>query len=1384
MAHNGDISFGTFSLAPLGDDVASGPQQLAHVKRPSRVPSRSPPPPRPPLQEGDSEEEGDKQEDDSALDTRRFSSNLHANLVSEILKLRNEVEIKGRLVLDLEESLATTQDDNARLNQAIATNNREAREAKRHMNLLEGGTLSALDELAKERDQAKMASQEVRKRLEASQKKTKSQEEDLARTNALWQKDQENWESERRQLDHKYHIVDSRLKTVLAEVEAAQLNGRPKSSSGSVDRPHSRTSDRALSRASGALSSLSHHRRNSSVSTDGGTKRFRLSHISEIVTGDRGTTLADELHFDDDFDDDDLHDDDPISPEALPEEHTRRPFSAQSHRQSVKARKLLGLAIGDAEQEEETSRDINHNVVADVQDNPQDTRRSTACLYVDTATQFSPPPSPPLLQQTALDTIAEADDERSVRYSLVDAAKEDAANKGLSQPVVWKSPETTTMVSSSCQTVEQPPSPPSTPVEGGKGAEFATSSLPKPVETCTSSTQTTAEILPSLSELAAASRGAPVGKGIPTIAIHPPSSSHGDRQSVVLPPQTKSVACQAHIVGSVKTTGTQTEGIRIDRRPVKLPPHLLPSAITSRPTSPTPEAPQLKITKPHTMKVEEDVEDKANLRSSNLSNRSAKRVSAKSLQSSTKSHSDIEKDPSLLDVGDDEISEDSFVTKVPMKKTLSKVQNSWKLVPQAIIDKDVEENTGEGGTATILGDWVRTNPKTQDAVKGLKERKPGKFDGHINTSRVEDVRKTAMISSGTAAHATRARSPSAPAAPGNLPPPVPPPFDIPTRSSSRKVPWGSSDGTASPTPQTVSFFGIGQQDKQRRPPAKKPVLRKIKSATNELYAQRERSRSRSPPPTSASSFPESSPQLPVHPPLPDEDVNFSYRSSFRSSHKGQQPSTVSAAESAASSEQVSVVDAIAHTMIGEWMWKYVRRRTTFGLPDGEYEGRSGESANGVRHKRWVWLAPYERAVMWSSKQPTTGTALLGKSGRKFIITNVLDVRDDAPMPKGADFASSFGRSILIITPQRALKFTAMTRERHYLWLNALSFLCHSSVIPDFDGPAPTPTTGQRRPALPERPPSSGFGLDRSDKNTFVNSQPPPPPSTTSSLRRHPIRDSIRVAKGKPRPQMGGRRAYTDPRTSNLPPSLHGPSQAHFEQAMGTTEEQASEEAAEPPQVPRLHSHARKRSLTGPAPNKGSTAPSFRSFSSSARPSMHSLHSSSRGAQTNTRSLQSRAGSDVSYGCPPDSAAPSTHSSVGRRSNVSDWAHDREPMPAQASGKTNFDNDSTVRMEAFVKDAISKGYTARMTSIDGSPAVDGHEKGPTIFSLDPHRSSMTNGISGGRHGAPVNRMNGMDRVPERKSYRTKEGRKKDLKYWGVPRTGSSDVKDSTNPFEGF
>jgi len=130
-------------------------------------------------------------------------------------------------------------------------------------------------------------------------------------------------------------------------------------------------------------------------------------------------------------------------------------------------------------------------------------------------------------------------------------------------------------------------------------------------------------------------------------------------------------------------------------------------------------------------------------------------------------------------------------------------------------------------------------------------------------------------------------------------------------------------------------------------------------------------------------------------------------------------------------QETNVVDAIAATMVGEWMWKYVKGRSDDFMQD---------NSKAIRHKRWVWLSPHDRAILWSDKQPTSSAALMGRSGRKMIIQSVVDVKDNTPLPKGAKPGDICDRSIIVLTPERAIKFSATTEKRHYLWLTALTFL--------------------------------------------------------------------------------------------------------------------------------------------------------------------------------------------------------------------------------------------------------------------------------------------------------------------------------------------------------
>ena len=191
-----------------------------------------------------------------------------------------------------------------------------------------------------------------------------------------------------------------------------------------------------------------------------------------------------------------------------------------------------------------------------------------------------------------------------------------------------------------------------------------------------------------------------------------------------------------------------------------------------------------------------------------------------------------------------------------------------------------------------------------------------------------------------------------------------------------------------------------------------------------------------------------------------------------------------------------------------------------------------------------------------------------------VIQSVLDVADTCPAPKNE---SLFNRSILILTPARALKFTATSRERHYLWLTALSFLAHSnSPMPDLDAMPPVP------PPVEEYQRSQG-----------------------ATLRRSRVQDSVRLAKGRANPVMARYAAQGEPIQSL--PSLAG-----FDQSIS--------DSASPPVVPRGPQHSRKRSSTGPSAPPP-TVP-FRSFSHQHVPSVYSSVSSEMYSASNPPSVPS------------------------------------------------------------------------------------------------------------------------------------------------------------------
>lgn len=116
-----------------------------------------------------------------------------------------------------------------------------------------------------------------------------------------------------------------------------------------------------------------------------------------------------------------------------------------------------------------------------------------------------------------------------------------------------------------------------------------------------------------------------------------------------------------------------------------------------------------------------------------------------------------------------------------------------------------------------------------------------------------------------------------------------------------------------------------------------------------------------------------------------------------------------------------IIRCITQTMIGEYLWKYTRKHA-----------RKELSHN--RHLRFFWVHPYSRSLYWCKRNPSTsyGQESYAKSA---FIESVRAVHDDNNYPQGIH-----NKSIVVITPTRAIKFTAGVSTSHELWYQALSYL--------------------------------------------------------------------------------------------------------------------------------------------------------------------------------------------------------------------------------------------------------------------------------------------------------------------------------------------------------
>jgi hypothetical protein len=936
-------------------------------------------------------------------------------LVSEILALRRDQEEKIRTIEHLETDLHNARGEHEQLEITLLSTSKESRSLKRQLALLEGGTSSALSELARERDEAVDSNADIKRRLEAAQKKIRSQEEDADRAHALWAGDKDNWEEEKRKYERRVHVAESRLKSVLDEVAAYQsshINGIQAESEpeeASRDPIHGHGSDTASIRSMSMTNSI----RFSNLNGTNGHGGMKLN----------GVSLADELDLDEDEDHTDHDGRESVISVRHNRNQSRESIVSRNHRRNQSMESLMrpgSVARGRLLANQAVLDRLEGGILED-----DETVPPTKVEYIDSGVQYSPPPSPiiPITESQAVfeplvingttpGKTERSEYEQPAREWEVEANQRRKRVHATPPTLVIETPANASMVSAASQTLEDPPSPPKTPISPTRAPPPPPQTQPVK-EMISMSTQTDPE----------APRRAPPPPPIPipSIQLHPPNSAPATPHEPLLPQHFKDAACQVSMQVPVptKSASVQTEEIRVDMRLNLLPPHLQPSAISSKPPSPEPTFEEAKRfspvpgnlppRNPRRMKSRTSLEipssppgfpasethdaypgnnDDGPLTKDKGSLRRPHRVSSLFAGFDNASSDDAD-DFADADLSDNEYKYQTALSAPKPQSTVNRASKRFSSGPTSVPEyrelAGVSKPLPPKSSMKQMDKYDMNGDYTLPEVKSFNQRGPLKSVVRqldkplslITTTKPSTMRRAALIQSGVAAHQGRSRSPS-------LPEPIKePPFPIPTRASSRKPPISASapsDGNRSPT------WGRGYRSGQYRASS----IRKVRSAAalpRGRGGNYRRHGSRSPPPMSASTEAPESPQLP---PMPNNDVttpgymretgSSRYRT-HRQQPSGNTANTTNTAASVGSSNQAtSVVDAIAQTMVGEWMFKYVRRRKSFGVP--ETNSIEGDNGNGARHKRWVWLAPYERAVMWSSKQPTSGSALLGKSGRK------------------------------------------------------------------------------------------------------------------------------------------------------------------------------------------------------------------------------------------------------------------------------------------------------------------------------------------------------------------------------------------------------------------
>ncbi|GAM86553.1 hypothetical protein ANO11243_045670 [Dothideomycetidae sp. 11243] len=510
---------------------------------------------------------------------------------------------------------------------------------------------------------------------------------------------------------------------------------------------------------------------------------------------------------------------------------------------------------------------------------------------------------------------------------------------------------------------------------------------------------------------------------LPSIAVQPPSTAPNSPRQSIFTPQTVDVAVQTdHLVTrSLTDSGMQTEEIRIDRR--RFMGHLL-DGTTSGPANTRPVSLQSQLTTNtfQSVSVQEITTSLATQAIRETAQRTALATSPRFNESGISPN--MQNRSSFW--GGQSAGSSSMFASLQEEPGIQSGQSS-------LFGRELRESKALGD---LSGDELRTfldfhnqAPEKSDTLNGTMLEDSERVTSHKQTgsrpmgpaelrtsfrSRASSVESYESEMSGVNHRMA--------------------PFPVPDRSSSRiqgqELDEDSAFGTPNGSPTSRRHRGDAQ-----RPSS----LRKARSASSITRSHQ----------TSPTRRRRAIPRHPVHSTLYEDSAYEPSSHQYNVDHNvsnlaGTQMNPTRALTPVHEDDDAQLIDAVATAMIGEWLWKYASKRSSFG----SHEGNRKPYEDASRQKRWVWLSPHDRTIMWGSKQPSSGQALMGRSSRRLRIKTVLDVKDDNSAPRTTNNGMGcFGRSIIVLSPERALKLTATTKERHYLWLMALSFLANPAQGP-------------------------------------------------------------------------------------------------------------------------------------------------------------------------------------------------------------------------------------------------------------------------------------------------------------------------------------------------